>query len=233
MGDKNFGDLNHTGELIQVDHCVQCLLRVGRIPSRLTPTGISTSWWYTAGALWLQAFWPSRISWFLTPRAWDSWYQNDLHESPANHKENSLLTWAISSVPEAVWQELFCFVWDPRKGFGRESGQCVPLPVRVTSTKGGRIHVEGSVMDIWKSPCLWLSTAVLWGSLGKASLQSTTAGQKSVYLNLSYVLPRQQRRWHVTWNVSHGKQRNTETKLDESRKFIRTERSCWTQFDSI
>lgn len=36
-----------------------------------------------------------------------------------------------------------------------------------------RIHVVGSVMDAGKWPCIWLSTAVLWGSLRKPSLQST------------------------------------------------------------
>lgn len=171
LGGQNFGNLNHTGEMVQVGHCAQHLLGIGLTPNWPAVPSILTLCWHPAGAPWAQIIWSPRISWFLTPRAWHSWNENDLQESRANHEENSLLTWTFSSVLEAGWQELlFCLrseerLWEGNWTMSSSSSE--------RNWHKWRIHVVGSVMDNGKWPCIWLSTAVLWGSLRKASLQST------------------------------------------------------------
>lgn len=82
--------------------------------------------------------------------------------------------WAFSSVRqflEAVWQELFCFVWYRRKSWGRQIGQCVPLPVRVIDTKAGVCMWKGTVMATHNNPAFdWLAPVlfVLGGLAFKA-----------------------------------------------------------------
>ena len=208
LGGQNFGNLNHTGEMVQVGHCAQHLLGIGLTPNWPALPSILTLCWHPAGAPWAQIIWSPRISWFLTPRAWHSWNQNDLHESRANHEENSLLTWTFCSVLEAGWQELFCFVWDLRKGFGRETEQWVPLPVREIGTNGGYTW-WGVLWTMESDPAFDCQPRCYEEVLGRQVFRAQKfAGQKSVYSNHSYVPPWKQRHWHISGKLPHGTQKH-------------------------